>query len=534
MNIPKIIETDYLVIGSGLAGLYFAAHAAEHGKVLIITKREVEDSNTFFAQAGIAAVLDEDDSFKSHASDTIRTGAGLCNEKIVNSTVRQGPDRIHDLMENFDIQFSKNKNGKLNLGLEGGHSHRRVAHIGDISGITLMEKLKKKVYSLKNVTVMENHMAVDLLSMSKYGEQNSCFGAFVLGLNSNRIDTIVAKATIIASGGAGKVYLYTSNPDTSAGDGIAIAYRIGAEVANMEFYQFHPTLLYHHKAKSFLISESLRGEGGILKREDGSVFMTGYHPDAELASRDIVARAIDSELKRTGDDSVFLDMTHLDKEFVKNRFPLIHKKCLEFGINMLKEKIPVVPAAHYSCGGIQTDEWGRTNVKNLYAIGEAAHTGFHGACRLASNSLLEALVFGYNAAQKVKESELNRPLQIVPWKSGTAVSSDEVVVVTHTWDEIRRTMWNYVGIVRSTKRLERAINRIKFIRNEIKTYYWDFIVTPELLELRNLSLVADLIAYGALRRLESRGLHYTIDYPESSNFYAKDTLLHRGIGPDHT
>lgn len=534
MRMPKVIDTDYLVIGSGLAGLYFASHASMHGRVTIITKRGLRDGTTFLAQAGIASVLGDDDSFETHIADTLTTGAGLCNEHAVRLTVESGPERIKDLIDNFGVQFSEHSDGRLDLGLEGGHTRRRVAHIQDFTGEGLMFKLENAVRSNPKITIMENTMAVDLLSNAKYGKSNSVFGAFVLDRETNTIDTVIAKATVIASGGAGKVYIYTSNPDTSNGDGIAIAYRAGAEVENMEFYQFHPTCLYHPSAKSFLISEALRGEGGILRRTDGTAFMKSYHDMAELAPRDVVARAIDTELKKSGDDHVFLDMTHLDGDFLTKRFPNISRKLLEFGIDMTKVPIPVVPAAHYCCGGIRVDDSGRTNIPNLYAIGEASHTGLHGACRMASNSLLEALVYGYRAAIDVKNCILERPQEIIPWKSGHAVSSDEGVVVSHNWDEIRRTMWNYVGIVRTDKRLARAKARIDLIRDEIRNYYWNFLVTPELLELRNLALVADLIVYGAQRRYESRGLHYNMDHPERSEFYHRNTVLFRGVGPSHS
>ncbi|MBN2725318.1 MAG: L-aspartate oxidase [Deltaproteobacteria bacterium] len=531
---PKIIDTDYLVIGSGLAGLYFASHASKHGKVTIVTKRSLRDGTTVLAQAGIASVLGDDDSFEAHVNDTLITGAGLCNEDVVRLTVESGPDRIKDLVDNFGVVFSGQKEGKFDLGLEGGHTKRRVVHIEDFTGEGLMARLEASVRRNTSIRIIENTMAVDLLSMSKYGGGNSCFGAFVLDRETNTIDTIIARSTIIASGGAGKVYLYTSNPDTSVGDGIALAYRAGAEIENMEFYQFHPTCLYHPNAKSFLISEALRGEGGVLRRMDGTAFMSSYHSRGELAPRDVVARAIDSELKKSGDDSALLDMTHLDGVFLEHRFPNIFKKLIEFGIDMRESPIPVVPAAHYSCGGIAVDQNGRTNIQNLFAIGEASHTGLHGACRMASNSLLEALVFAHRASDAVKECELVRPGGIIPWKSGHAVSSDEGVVVSQNWDEIRRTMWNYVGIVRSDRRLARAKARIDLIRDEIRNYYWDFLVTPELLELRNLALVADIIVHGAQRRQESRGLHYNLDHPEKSDFHKRSTVLFRGVGPCHS
>ncbi len=533
MRPSTIIETDYLVIGSGLAGLYFAAKASAHGRVTIVTKRGVKDATTTLAQAGVAAVLSDDDSLEQHARDTIKTGAGLCNEKIVNLTVSEGPARVSDLAESFGVPFTTKADGAYDLGLEGGHTRRRVVRVDDFTGAAIMDHLVETVSKIPNITIMENHMVVDLLSMAKYGKENACFGAFILDRSTGVMDTVISRATVLASGGAGKVYLYTSNPDTAVGDGISMAYRIGAEVSNMEFFQFHPTLLYNPKAKSFLISEALRGEGGILKRADGTAFMAAYSEMRELAPRDVVARAIDSEMKITGDDSVFLDITHRGAEFLKERFTNIYKETLRFGIDMTEQPIPVVPAAHYCCGGVQVDEWGATNIPNLFAIGEVSHTGLHGACRMASNSLLEALVFAGRAAERVRECEAHRPKEIIPWKSGHAVSSDEGVVVAHNWDEIRRTMWNYVGIVRSNRRLQRAMHRINMISDEIHHYYWNFLVTPELIELRNLALTADLIVYGAQRRLESRGLHFNIDYPEASPFYARDTRLRRGNGPNH-
>ena len=533
MLTPRIIETDYLVIGSGIAGLYFAIHAAAHGSVTVVTKRKVFDGSTYYAQGGIAAVLGVDDLPASHVEDTLRTGAGLCNPGTVERVVAEGPDRVRDLIENLGFPANRDAAGELDLGMEGGHSHRRIVHADDFTGVALMEHLEKKARSLPNVTLLENHFVVDLLGMAKYGQPNACFGAFVMDVPTGRIDTVLARATVLATGGAGKVYLVTSNPDTAVGDGIAMAYRVGAHVANMEFYQFHPTCFYHPQAKSFLISEALRGEGGILRRADGTAFMPAYHPKAELAPRDVVARAIDNELKRTGDDCAFLDMTHLDPEFLVKRFPNISAHCLQFGVDLRRQPIPVVPAAHYCCGGVNTDADGRSTVPGLFAIGETAHTGLHGACRLASNSLLEALVYAHRAAAAVRDCPRLRPPQLIPWRTGQAVSSDEGVVVTHNWDEIRRTMWNYVGIVRTEKRLARAASRIHLIREEIHTYYWKFLVTPELIELRNLALVADLICFGARGRQESRGLHYNLDFPERSPFYERDTVLVRGTGPDH-
>jgi L-aspartate oxidase len=383
----------------------------------------------------------------------------------------------------------------------------------------------------ESITMLADHMAIDLLTTAKYGGPNAVFGAYVYDQKTGEVKTILAKAVIIATGGAGKVYLYTTNPDVATGDGVAIAYRVGARVANMEFFQFHPTCLYHPQAKSFLISEALRGEGGILRLIDGEAFMPRYHEMKDLAPRDIVARAIDAELKRTGDDHVTLDMTHLDPAYLAERFPNIHARCLQLGIDMRKQPIPVVPAAHYSCGGVLVDERGRTSVKNLYAIGEVSMTGLHGACRLASNSLLEALVYAARAAEDVRDVSVDRPPRVAPWYAGEATTSDERVLVSHTWEEIRRLMWNYVGIVRTDRRLERAARRIDLIREEIRDYYWNVLINNDLLELRNLALVADLIIQSARRRLESRGLHYNLDHPDHDPRLRKDTILARGDGP---
>jgi len=525
-----IERCDYLVIGSGIAGLYFALEAAEHGTVVILTKRDAAQSSTWHAQGGIAAVLDPQDSYEAHIRDTLRVGVGLCDVAAVTAAVTEGPDCVRDLAARFSVVFDQ-KNGGFDLGREGGHGCRRVAHAHDMTGREVASKLLDAVHDHPRITLMEDCMAVDLLTAAKYGGPNACFGAFVLDRHSGRIGTLLARATILATGGTGKVYLYTSNPDTASGDGIAMAYRVGASVANLEFIQFHPTCLYHPEARSFLISEALRGEGGKLRLADGTRFMPSYHDMAELAPRDVVARAIDQELKRTGDDCVYLDMTALDPEFLRQRFPNIYKTCLSFGIDLTCDPIPVVPAAHYSCGGVKTDLVGRTDVQNLFAIGEVACTGLHGACRLASNSLLEGLVFAKRTASVVKDLEEVEPPGLVQWGFEGAADSDEAVVVTHNWDEIRRFMWNYVGIVRTTKRLERARRRIETVREEIRDYYWNFKITADLLELRNLALTAHLIILSAMARPESRGLHFMLDYPETMDWFAKDTVLRRGSGP---
>ncbi|MCC6993891.1 MAG: L-aspartate oxidase [Deltaproteobacteria bacterium] len=524
-------ETDYLVIGSGLAGLYFALHASEHGSVTIITKKAPRDANTNYAQGGIAAVLGSDDSFDSHVEDTLRVGEGLCKRDIVELTVREAPAHIHKLAE-LGAEFGRGDDGKFALGREGGHSARRIVHAKDLTGAEVERALLAAVMAKGDrIRILPDHMAVDLLSTAKYGGPNACFGAFVLDRNTNQVETIVARATVLASGGSGKVYLYTTNPDVATGDGVALAYRIGAQVANMEFMQFHPTALYHPLAKSFLISEALRGEGGVLKLRDGSTFMERYHEMKSLAPRDVVARAIDNELKRTGDDSVFLDMTHHTRDFLVDHFPNIYQRCKELGIDMATQPIPVVPAAHYQCGGIVTDSSGQTTIKNLFAAGEVAAPGLHGACRLASNSLLGAMVFAKRAADAVKDAPKVAPPAFAQWSKDAATDSDDAIVVSQNWDEIRRMMWSYVGIVRSDKRLERARRRIELIREEIREYYWNFSITPDLLELRNIAIVAHLIIESARRRKESRGLHYNLDYPYKDERYLKDTVLMRGNGP---
>jgi L-aspartate oxidase len=526
------VEADYLVLGSGLAGLYFALRASEHGRVVVVSKRGLTDANTQHAQGGVAAVLGTGDSPEKHIEDTLRVGDGLCNTDVVNLCVRHGPEHVLRLANELGVNFDREPDGHFQLGREGGHSARRVLHVHDMTGAAIQNALLERVKERADrITLMPDSMAVDLLTTAKYGGPNAVFGAYVYDGNSGEIQTVLARAVIMATGGAGKVYLYTSNPDVATGDGVAMAYRVGARVANMEFFQFHPTCLFHPAAKSFLISEALRGEGGILRSIDGAAFMPRYHEMKDLAPRDVVSRAIDAEMKRSGDDYVLLDMTHLSPTFLVERFPNIHQRCLDLGIDMRSMPIPVVPAAHYSCGGIQVDSHGRTSVRNLYAIGEVSMTGLHGACRLASNSLLEALVFAARAADDVRDAKVDRPHLVATWYSGDATPADEAVVVSHTWDEIRRLMWNYVGIVRSNKRLERAARRMQLIREEIREYYWNFLVNRDLLELRNIALLADLIIQSARRRPESRGLHFNLDHPEHDSRLAKDTVLARGDGP---
>ena len=524
------LETDYLVIGSGIAGLYFALCAARHGRVIVVTKKQIDDTATNWAQGGIAAVLGEEDSIAQHVEDTITVGDGLCKREIVELAVEAGPRHVQELAD-LGVDFARDVSGRFELTREGGHSSRRVAHYEDVTGREVQRALQQAVGANDQVTVLHHHMAIDLLSMEKYGGAPACFGAYVLDTQTGVVKVVLARATTLATGGAGKVYIYTSNPDVAAGDGIAMAYRMGASVANLEFVQFHPTVLYHPHAKSFLISEALRGEGGILRLADGSEFMHHYHPQGSLGPRDVVARAIDHELKKSGMDSVFLDMTHLEELFVRKRFPNIAEYCQTLGIHITKQPIPVVPAAHYLCGGVQTDKNGQTTVENLFAIGETACTGLHGACRLASNSLLEGVVFAARAAEQVREARHYRPKNVRPWSSGDATDSNDAIVVSLNWDEIRRFMWSYLGIVRSDKRIERARHRIELLRQEIREYYWDFKITPDMIELRNLALVAHLIIDSAQRRKESRGLHYTLDYPIKDQQYQSDTIITRDNGP---
>lgn len=524
---------DFLVIGSGLAGLTFALKAAPYGTVAVVTKDLLPESATEYAQGGIASVWSPEDSFQDHARDTIEAGAGLCHEEIVELVVREGPLRVQELIElgtRFDTKDDSDT--EYDLGQEGGHSHRRILHASDATGHEIMRALLSAVRQQRNISVFERHLAIDLLVDAKFyptATPAQCWGAYVLDIARGRVSRFQARATLLATGGAGKVYLYTSNPDVATGDGIAMAFRAGVPVANMEFFQFHPTCLYHPQAKSFLISEALRGEGAVLRTPAGVAFMKRYDPRGELAPRDIVARAIDNEMKVHGYDCVYLDITHRDPSFVRNRFPVIYERCLHFGIDITKEWIPVVPAAHYCCGGAVTDRDGRTSLRRLYAAGETAMTGLHGANRLASNSLLEALVFGHRAAMsavRLVENDSESLPELPEWNPGQAVDSDEMVVVSQNWDEIRRMMWNYVGIVRSNRRLARAYKRIRLLQEEIEQYYWDFLITADLIELRNIALVAELIIKSAILRKESRGLHYNIDYPLRDDLHWKhDTLL---------
>lgn len=541
------VKTDVLVIGSGIAGLMYAIKVAEVATVALVTKKEAMASSTNLAQGGIASVFGPDDSFDLHIADTLASGDGLCNQDVVKRVVKDGPRCIHELME-MGVRFNIEQQGagqdedarSFDLGREGGHSQNRIVHAQDMTGQEVERVLVAHARKHPRITLFENHMAIDLITRStrmKRGlvtttYEDFCCGAYVLERSTRQVKTFAAKVTLLATGGTGKVYLYTSNPDIATGDGMAMAYRAGATVANMEFVQFHPTCLYHPAAKNFLISEAVRGEGGVLIDAAGRPFMADYDPQKDLACRDVVARAIDTELKKSGADSVFLDISAKDAGLIKNRFPNIYAKCLELGIDMTREPIPVVPAAHYMCGGVVTDIHGRTNIQNLYAVGETGCTGLHGANRLASNSLLEALVYADAAARHTMgmlQADNFVPLIKPPaWDDTGTTDSDEMIMVAHNWDEIRRLMWNYVGIVRSDKRLARAQRRIEIILSEIQEYYWNFKVVPDLIELRNIAVVAELIIKCALHRKESRGLHYTLQYPQrDDNRWRKDTILRR-------
>ena len=533
------VQTDYLVIGSGIAGLTFALQCAQSGTVAVVTKKESREGSTNYAQGGIASVLDPGDSFQDHIRDTLKSGDGLCHEDVVRLVVKDGPDRIRELIS-MGVRFSHQteNHDDLDLGREGGHSKRRIVHTKDLTGREVESILLRRAEENKNIHIYENHMGIDLITRSKMIKRGimmsetseTCWGAYVLDVYGGQVITFLARVTVLATGGAGKVYLFTSNPDIATGDGVAMGYRAGVKVANMEFVQFHPTCLYHPLAKSFLVSEAVRGEGGVLTDKKGSRFMEKYHPSKELALRDVVARSIDMELKRSGDECVYLDITHKPAEFIRDRFPHIYESCLRFKIDITKDPIPVVPAAHYMCGGLLTDNYGLTNINNLYAIGEVACTGLHGANRLASNSLLEALVFAKRAGIRSSQDLMENRDKILPeapqWEAGSATDSEELVVVSHNWDEIRRFMWNYVGIVRTNKRLARAKRRVETIQEEIMEYYWNFNVTQDLLELRNIALVAELIINCASLRRESRGLHHNLDYPSQDNKYWKrDTVV---------
>ncbi len=531
------IYTDFLILGTGIAGLSFAIKVADLGTVAMVTKKSMFDSNTNLAQGGIAVVQDQADQFGYHIKDTLVCGAGISNEDVVRFVVMEGPERLRELVE-WGVEFTRSNENpqQFDLGREGGHSQRRVVHAKDLTGQEIERALQAKASQHNKIRIYENHIAIDLIMKShilgqKLERDDRCLGAYVLDIERGEIHTFRSKFIMLATGGAGKVYLITTNPDIATADGIAMAYRAGAKIANMEFIQFHPTCLYHPEAKSFLISEAVRGEGAVLKLKNGSTFMDKYHPMKSLAPRDIVAKAIDTELKKSGDDFVLLDITHRNKDFLMSRFPNIYSKCLQFGVDMAQDPIPVVPAEHYLCGGVMVNHMGETSIPRLFACGEVSCTGLHGANRLASNSLLEAIVFAHRSFKRAAEmiaSTPEDPLPIPPWDTRGATESDESVVVTHNWDEIRRCMWNYVGIVRSDKRLERAQRRIDLISREIDEYYRNFIITRDLLELRNIAVAAKLIVTCARMRKESRGLQYNLDYPEKNDrIWLKDTVVSR-------
>lgn len=524
MNTPCF---DVVIVGTGASGLTVALELADSVKIALISKGSIYEGSTWYAQGGIAAVLDKvNDSVESHIQDTMNAGAGLCHADTVKFTIDRGKAAI-DWVINQGVKFSRNgESDHYHLTREGGHTQRRVIHAADATGRAVSEALVEKIRQHSNITLFEDHLSVELVVSSS--NQKKCTGIYLLDKKTNQVTGLSARFTVLATGGASKVYLYTSNPDTSTGDGIAMAWRAGCRVANMEFNQFHPTCLFHPKAKSFLITEALRGEGARLKLPDGTPFMHKFDPREELAPRDIVARAIDYEMKRTGSDFVSLDISDKPADFIKQHFPTIYQRCLGFGIDITKESIPVVPAAHYTCGGVMTDLDGQTDLPNLFAVGEMAFTGLHGANRMASNSLLECLVFARAAAGKIRR-ELAQEQQneaLVPWDDSRVTGSEEGVLVTHNWDELRRVMWNYVGIVRNNKRLLLARQRIELLKREIDDYYRHYLINNDLIELRNLVTIAELIINSAMSRKESRGLHYTLDYPyKDDRSFLKDTIL---------
>jgi L-aspartate oxidase len=534
----KDITYDALIIGSGASGLSLALRLADHARVAVLSKVALSEGNTRYAQGGISAVLDAQDSLESHIEDTLVAGAGLCDPETVRLVVSQGKECIDWLLEHgvaFTEIESTDGAHHLHLTREGGHTHRRVVHAADATGRAVESSLERHARTHPSIDLFEHHNVIDLITSRKLGlaGPQRVLGAYALDTRNHRTRTFRARVIALATGGASKVYLYTSNPDVSTGDGIALAWRAGARVANMEFIQFHPTCLYHPHACSFLISEAVRGEGGLLLLPDGSRFMQRFDPRGELAPRDIVARAIDHEMKRLGADCVYLDISHRPADFIRSHFPTIHARCLELGIDMTREPIPVVPAAHYTCGGVVTDRQARTDISGLYAVGEVACTGLHGANRMASNSLLECLVFAKQAGQDILQrlGDIPPPPALPDWDESQVTDSDEEVVVSHNWDEIRRFMWDYVGIVRTDKRLQRALHRAELLKQEIAEYYGNFRVTSDLLELRNLVIVAELIIRSALQRKESRGLHFTLDYPERDETHPPQNTILEPIGP---
>jgi len=524
------ITTDVLVIGSGIGGLYFAIHMAEKANVTIITKKESSTSNTNWAQGGIAATMDSGDSADLHINDTLDAGAGLCNREMVSTMVHEGPEHIRRLIR-LGVNFTTSDHDHLHLGKEGGHSRSRIVHAQDLTGREVENALLRSVENHPNITLLEHHFAIELLTQHHLGIKTNditCYGAYVLDSRQRRAKKILAKITMIASGGLGHGYPHTTNPDIATGDGVAMAYRAGAEIANMEFIQFHPTSLYHPKAKSFLISEAVRGFGGILRLKNGQEFMHKYDKRQNLAPRDIVARAIDSEIKKSGEECVYLDVTHIDADKTREHFPNIYETCLEFGIDMTREMIPVVPAAHYSCGGVRTDSRGRTTLNRLYACGETSCTGVHGANRLASNSLLEALVFAWRSCNDIEQELplIENNVKFPDWDDSGTVNPEEWILVSHNKREAQQVMNDYVGIVRSDLRLERAKRRIDFLKEETESFYKKTKITTQTLELRNIIKVASMIIEGAIKRRESRGLHYTTDYPETDDkHFHQDTIL---------
>jgi L-aspartate oxidase len=524
---------DVLILGSGAAGLSLALRLREAISVAVVSKRELTEGSTRYAQGGISAVLDANDSLESHVQDTLRAGAGLCDPRVVRRVVERGPDNIRWLLDR-GVAFTRDEepstSGGYHLTREGGHTHRRVVHAADATGEAVETTLESRVRERSNTVLYEQHIAVDLIVTSRHlgdRREHRCIGAYILNRGTGQVETFLARFVVLATGGASKVYLYTSNPDVSTGDGIAMAWRAGCRVANMEFMQFHPTCLYHPDARSFLITEALRGEGARLLLPDGERFMPRFDARAELAPRDVVARAIDHEMKRLGSDCVFLDISHRPPDFILSHFPTIHARCLELGIDIAREPIPVVPASHYTCGGVMVDERARTDLPGLYASGETAYTGLHGANRMASNSLLECLVYSEMAARDIESlmASSKAPSEAPHWDESRVTEPDEEVVVTHNWEELRRFMWDYVGIVRTTKRLRRAKRRIDLLHQEVIEYYSNFRVNNDLIELRNLLDVADLIVQSALRRCESRGLHYTSDFPRRDPTQRSPTVL---------